>query len=302
MPNKPVNIKALFAAYQKKVSFIDSYNTTYSRELRQLQRELAMQIVADFIPQLHTKDGYIILDAHNSKALAALDALFVDFKNTFATNVFKGTAEAMLNLTALSSDYFRVMNYSTKTLGNIMNKLDKMRFTIGLNNDGSVVRGSFIDNLASTPQTKSLLSDFVRKGVEGEMPYNDFVKGFRELIEGNADIDGALVRYSEGYVHDSMFAHSAAVDKFIADELGLECFYYAGDLIDTSRQWCIDHVGKIYTYDEIESWADKDWDGKIPGEDPFIQRGGYRCRHNFMPVPCDSVSEEEMANEDPGIE
>ena len=298
---KPINPKDLFKAYQAKVTFIDDYLGVYDAELKQLQRELAMQIVAEYIPKFDTVDGKIVLNEHNARLLGELDNVFLDFKNTFALDVFKTTGEKMLKLTGMTSEYFRMMNFSSKTLANISDKLSKMQFTIGIDSKGTVIPGSFIDNLASTPQTKALLSDYVRKGIEGEQSYKDFASGFREVIEGTPDVDGSLVRYSQQYVHDSMYAHSQSVDNFFADELKLDCFYYAGDIIKSSRPFCITRAGKIYTREQGEEWQDMEWQGKIPGQDFFTQRGGYNCRHNLMWVPCEAVTEEEMAKNDPNL-
>lgn len=268
-------------------------------------------VVSEYIPRFDTVNGNIALNQKNAKLLSELESVMDSFKKTFADNVFKGTAESMLKLTALTSDYFKVAGFGAKTLRNIESKLKVMQTTIGLDAKGGVIKGSYIDRLASTPQARALLTDYVRKGVEGEMRYSEFVKGFKELIEGNAEVDGALVKYSQQYVHDSVFQHSRSVDKFFADEIGIDCFYYAGDLIKTSRPFCAGgydkkcgctfekHVGKVYTREEIESWNSLDWEGKIQGVDFFIVMAGYSCRHNLMPVPCDSITEEEMSEADP---
>jgi BMFP domain-containing protein YqiC len=60
-------------------------------------------------------------------------------------------------------------------------------------------------------------------------------------------------------------------------------FQYAGGTIETSREFCVEHDGNIYTEEEIYQIWDDDWRGKEEG-DPFIVRGGYNCRHFWVPV------------------
>lgn len=61
-------------------------------------------------------------------------------------------------------------------------------------------------------------------------------------------------------------------------------FRYEGGLVNTSREFCMEHQGQVYTEDEVyRIWAGSDWSGKIPG-DPFIVRGGYNCNHFWVPV------------------
>lgn len=61
-------------------------------------------------------------------------------------------------------------------------------------------------------------------------------------------------------------------------------FRYVGGVIQTSRGFCRSHNNKVYTRKEIETiWRSQTWGGKAPGN-PFIVRGGYNCRHLFVPV------------------
>ncbi len=65
---------------------------------------------------------------------------------------------------------------------------------------------------------------------------------------------------------------------------GIEKFKYVGGTIATSRDFCRSHNGKIYTAAEINRiWRRQTWGGKAPGN-PFVVRGGYNCRHMFVPV------------------
>ena len=42
----------------------------------------------------------------------------------------------------------------------------------------------------------------------------------------------------------------------------------------------------IYTIEKIRKEWSGDWQGKQEG-DPFVVRGGYRCRHTWLPVADD---------------
>ena len=65
---------------------------------------------------------------------------------------------------------------------------------------------------------------------------------------------------------------------------GIDKFRYVGGLIATSRNFCQSHNGQTMTLKEINSiWKSQTWGGKAPGN-PFVVRGGYNCRHHFVPV------------------
>lgn len=91
-------------------------------------------------------------------------------------------------------------------------------------------------------------------------------------------------RYATQMVQDSLMQFDASISVATAKESGAEYFIYSGGLVDDSRDWCIQHAGKTYSQDKInELWANNSWRGKSDG-DPMIVRGGYNCRHRWLPT------------------
>ena len=91
-----------------------------------------------------------------------------------------------------------------------------------------------------------------------------------------------LRRYASLYAVDSLNQFSSTLTITTATEQGIDRFEYYGDLILDSRDFCREHIDKIYTRAEIEKIWKGEWAGKAPG-DPFIVRGGYNCRHQWLP-------------------
>lgn len=78
--------------------------------------------------------------------------------------------------------------------------------------------------------------------------------------------------------------HSDAAYGFrIMRDGGVERFTYRGGIVAGTREFCAAHNNKTYTEREIRSiWSSQTWGGKAPG-DPFVTRGGYNCRHRWVP-------------------
>lgn len=92
-----------------------------------------------------------------------------------------------------------------------------------------------------------------------------------------------LRRYASVYAVDSLNQFSASLTIATANEQGIDRFEYYGDIIRDSREFCKKHVGKEYSREEIDRiWAGS-WAGKSAG-DPFLVRGGYNCRHQWLPI------------------
>ena len=84
-------------------------------------------------------------------------------------------------------------------------------------------------------------------------------------------------------VNDVVMQFDGAFTKGRATRAGIQRFRYEGGLIRTSRDWCSQHQGAEYTEEEIRDLWNDNWAGKEPG-DPFVVRGGYNCRHFWVPI------------------
>ena len=98
-----------------------------------------------------------------------------------------------------------------------------------------------------------------------------------------ADILGNNMRKYAGQIaHDSIMQFDGQFTKYKADQIGVKQYKYSGTRIDTTRDFCARNIGKVFTEKEARGlWENSRWKGKS-GSDPFVDRGGYRCRHSFI--------------------
>jgi uncharacterized protein with gpF-like domain len=96
-----------------------------------------------------------------------------------------------------------------------------------------------------------------------------------------------LRRYASQIAHDSVMQFHGQFTVSKAKEAGLEHYRYTGTLVRDSRPFCQSMLNKVLTEEEIRDiWNNRAWGGKSTG-DPFIVRGGYRCRHTWIPTNPD---------------
>ena len=112
------------------------------------------------------------------------------------------------------------------------------------------------------------------------------VKSARETLHTKygADILGENMRkYSSQIAHDSIMQFDGQFTKYKGDEAGITSYKYTGTSITTTRDFCRRNLNRVFTEEEARSvWSSQSWAGKS-GSDPFVNRGGYRCRHSFIP-------------------
>tara|TARA_R100000654_G_scaffold12320_1_gene26840 strand:+ start:725 stop:1633 length:909 start_codon:yes stop_codon:yes gene_type:complete len=94
-------------------------------------------------------------------------------------------------------------------------------------------------------------------------------------------------RYAGQIAHDSVMQFHGQFTVKKAKDSGLNHFQYVGTLVRDSRPFCRSMVNKTLTEKEVRDiWNNRSWAGKSTG-DPFIVRGGYRCRHTWIPTNPD---------------
>ena len=138
---------------------------------------------------------------------------------------------------------------------------------------------------ADTRKQKELV-DFVQaQRIAGKTNTEDFKTAVDELKQtyGSTVTGANLAVYSSQIVQDALMGFDGQFAKFRADELGLTSYVYFGSIIRDSRDFCVEHANKIFTEEEARKLWQNDWQGKS-GSDPFIDRGGYNCRHHWQPV------------------
>ncbi len=131
--------------------------------------------------------------------------------------------------------------------------------------------------------TESINMAILKGSITGA-PIDEIQEEVTQLLIGGTDKAGrSMATHAKTITQTRYMEADAAITLQAADNIGAEHFRYSGSLIKDSRPWCKDHVDKIYTRKEIEEWRDRTWAGKKEG-DPFITRGGWQCRHYFVPV------------------
>lgn len=120
------------------------------------------------------------------------------------------------------------------------------------------------------------------------------VKKAREVLHTKyaSDILGNnMRRYASQIAQDSLMQFDGQFTLYKGKEAGITKFQYVGTNITTTRSFCRRYLDRVFTEEEARSIWQQSWRGKS-GTDPFINRGGYRCRHSFILYDDDWFTEE----------
>lgn len=188
----------------------------------------------------------------------------------------------------LVRDYDKVVNEFIKEFGtlNIPDKFKSLT-KIDLDTITALKYQAFsgFEDLANRYLTE-ISSNVYANAIAGR-PFKDMIKDIKAKITGAVDIRGrSMSAYAGQIAHDSVMQFDGQFTIHKAKESGLKSFKYTGTLVETTRDFCRRHVGNTYNEKQIRAIWTGNWSGKSSG-DPFIVRGGYRCRHTWLPVDKD---------------
>jgi hypothetical protein len=194
------------------------------------------------------------------------------------------------------------VNKSTKQFDKLSNLIKKAWPDVD-----NPLKYSNVDKSIMTQLKNQVIDDFIQYGnsirekittslynnMSSQMPYDELVKDISKTL-GTIDspIKNNLKGYSELWKHDATMNFHQTVKNKKAADTGLTQYLYYGNIIKTSRQFCIHRAGKIYTKEEINSWNDRRWKGK--SGPPMIYRGGWNCRHHWTPVKPEWIESDEI--------
>lgn len=153
----------------------------------------------------------------------------------------------------------------------------------------TITNKSFLDKLITDESLKKKIKSEVLKGITQGKPVKELTKQLTEQIKGSDKVRGGLVRHFDQFMRDAYTQFDSSNAKDLAEGLGMKAFMYQGGKIKTSRCFCIEKDGKIFTLEEASKWkldlnddCGPIWNEEVDGKyNPTTMRGGYECRHSL---------------------
>lgn len=251
----------------------------------QLQPKLRTVIEATFLNEA----DLIINEEYNKIAKVVLDT----FKEMPIPNKFKNLTEVNLStINALKSQSFSGFEDIAERFLKIIND-EVYQSTIAGRPFDDMVKNirQHINGVYQKSNTREIneLVDFINENKFDNSKSKLIDEAVKKLHTQYASdrAGNNLRRYASQIAHDSVMQFHGQFTVSKAKESGLKHYRYTGTLVRDSRPFCQNMLNKTLTEKEIRDiWNNQGWSGKSTG-DPFIVRGGYRCRHTWIPTNPD---------------
>lgn len=276
--------KKLVKLIGQKTELIDKIIEAMESRVAKSQDELFRFVVEEFVDQLETKDGRILNSQKNRRLIAILDEIYAKFTATIAVENIKLMISGIQKVIDFNKKYFQAMTPETNLVPYQKGVTESVNAWLGLTSKGDIKANGYIDTLLKDPTIKNEIRNQVVDAVVSQKGYNSMKEGVKEFILGKPEEKtGAMQRYYRNFVYDTFSHVDRANGQIMAEGLGFEHAIYEGGVIKTSRVFCRERNGKVFTREEIAAFDPKV--AKPPGYNPFLDLGGYGCRHHLNWIP-----------------
>lgn len=280
-PPKPSEIKALA---RDRTKLINDIIDRMEKQVAGAQEDLLRRVVEDFVEKLdQDEDGNIKNTLANKRKITLLDRVYNQYVQETGIQVVKTIVDSVGKIMDFNGKYYSV--FTTKAqLGQIMaDTKTQVGDWLGITKRGGLVENGYLNRLVNDPTVRNTVRDSVFKSVVSQKGFFETKADLKTYIKGTPNQTGALQKYYRNFVYDTFSQVDRTQAKIFADKLGFKYAIYEGGLIKTSRPFCKERNGKVFSREEIEKFDPPT--AKQPNYNPFTDLGGYACRHHLNWVP-----------------
>lgn len=264
----------------------ESLQIRLNKQIRSAEASLLRRVLADVLPKLGVKDGFLVSGVGNLAKANLIERVFDEMGKDEINAVLIAYSDALLEISGKNAAYYYSIGFDREKVAAIAQDLTLIRGLIGIDKDGQLLKDGFLYRLGKSDIVRERVKQYVLTSIATKQSLKAFQSGLSSLIKGNKEVDGALLGYWNGYAYDAYSKVREVDNLHFKDEIGLKHFMYQGGLIKTSRKFCIKKNGKVFTEEEAKKNWPKDPDlidkAHLSTYNPLIDRGRNNCRHFLM--------------------
>lgn len=267
-----------------RTRLIDALWEELESKIAGAQRSLLQTFITQWVDKLDADDtGHIKNTLKNKRALDKIQDVFQQFVKVDGLDIVQTIIDGVDKITGFNNKYFKLFTANADLIPIQPQVTTLLESWLGLNGNGWLTGNGYLSKLISDPRVLNELQNLGLRAVVGQQGFQDFKSQLGDFIDGNKSQAGLLQKYSRNFAYDMYSQVDRATAKTYATKLNLGYAIYEGGLIKTSRAFCKEHDGNVYTQEEIDGFDPKE--AVPPNYQPEIDLGGYGCRHHLNWVP-----------------
>lgn len=265
----------------RKAKKIESLIDDIEKTINQTANALTRSILRGFLQKLKSENGRIV-QTINSSTTTLFNQVFSTFSRNQQKKLTKQIVKDFDTIIGENENYYRdtvaVDDEKQKAIRKIINN------RLGIDEKGNLIKNGYMSGLLDDSQIRAQIQQFIYKEVMKGVGYEDLRESVKAFIQGDEQKLGVFNRYYRAFSYDVYSQINRYVAWQYAEELGMEYFIYNGGTIETSREFCIERNGNVYSSKEADEWVKDPNLTAIPSKETYnwrLEAGGYNCRHSI---------------------
>lgn len=255
--------------------------------------------VLDLLKDVQVSRGNVISNAENLKKIGQLRG---QLENAIINDKLQAELQKFVNSFNVVADIHR----------KYFSEIDKRPPAEILKEYQKQAKDAVVESLQKQIDVRMIpeVEEILRMNITGGAKYSEMVFRMQEFLIGSNQFEGSWAKLSNlanTLVTEALNNFSAQYSKNLTVQYGFQWRMYVGSNKKTTREWCTWMTKKKYVHnleipDVLKGMIDghqveilektKLWDGAKAGTDANnidINRGGWKCGHQFLAVPEASV-------------
>ena len=258
---------------KKKASKIKTFSDDLSKLIEEIQKEV--KDTAEESLSLFEEDSDVVkLTVRNAQKLSKTkDRLNTLVLASFVA-LFALIAKKEWDTWQLNKAYIKSMVSLDKSVE--QKARDRVLLSLGIR-DNKLISGGWLSGIGSPDAVVGLVMREIAQVMAANTSLSTFRKRFKSVFVGV----GLIERYFNGFTFDLFNKIDRAHGVELAEQVGLKHAIYSGTIKNNTRDFCRERVSEVFTKDQIKNWENLNWKGKNKNYNPYIDLGGYNCRHSL---------------------
>lgn len=259
--------------------FIRAAQALLMRKTRAIQASLYSRLF-QWTNNLESENQVISYSQRNFGAINQIIQITNSIPANEGAKLASWMGNKVMSLFGLNKQYFNsFLKYDFKEVDARAREKTLLRLGFDIQKK-QITKGGYLWEVANTLNIGQSIAEKVNNAIGQRMGLKEFRDNLKNDFVNPQGL-GMVERHFYTKTFDIFQQQDRAITLDYSNELGLDYFIYSGTEMSRTRPFCEERIGKIYTREEVESWRNLTWEGKNTNYDPFLDCGGYNCRHKL---------------------
>lgn len=265
--------------FKQKMQFLADTERRLRRKLTLIERKFMTRVFDNVMGQFQAAGA--LRDINNLTLIDGLGEVYRTAVSKDVADMVKDFGRSAMKTVEFAERYFRAESEGAPRLTDAVKEADRyLRHRLGIDKNGNLKPGGWMLSVVDDPSLVDGVRAAIYEAVDSGRDLQGIKDNVRRFVVEKKGSKAAIRKEFYKNIFDALQEADAAVNNRIRVELDYLAGRYQGGLIETSRVFCCERDGMIWTVEEIEEWDKLKWSGKKGN--PKLFRGGYECRHQFQ--------------------